>query len=213
MKKKIISSILAGVFGIGLAACAAMGGSAGSSDTQPKTAAMKEKPVITAGYYDIERASVHDPSITKDMETGTYYVFGSHLATAKSDDLVNWTQIVADYKNTDNNPVYGKLKENFAESFQWAGYDDGDCKGGHFAVWAPDVHWFDAYEWEDGSKGAYLLYYSASSTWRRSCIGFAASKTIEGRMNMWIRSFIPELPRTVQRTAEATAIQNGTTII
>ena len=30
------------------------------------------------------------------------------------------------------------------------------------------------------TKGAYMLYYSASSTWRRSAIGLAVAKTIEG---------------------------------
>lgn len=177
MKQKIISSVAVGVLAAALAACAASGGA--SSGAQPKTAPVLDKPEVTAGYYAISRVSVHDPSIAKDMDTGTYYVFGSHLATAKSEDLVNWTQITADYKNTKDNPVYGNLEENLAESFAWAGHNDGDCLGG-FAVWAPDVHWFDEYEWEDGSKGAYLLYYSASSTWRRSCIGFAASKTIGG---------------------------------
>ena len=174
MKKKIVSGAAAVLFAAALAAGAVTNGGA-----EPKKAQMKDKPVVTAGHYEIERASVHDPSIAKDMDTGTYYVFGSHLATAKSEDLVNWTQISADYKNTENHPVYGRLAENLAESFAWAGHDDGDCLG-RFAVWAPDVHWFDQYTWEDGSKGAYLLYYSATSTWRRSCIGFAASKTIEG---------------------------------
>lgn len=180
MNRKIISGACVGVLAVVLAAGASMGGvPGGSSSLEPKTAAMKEKPMEDAGYYNIKRAVVHDPSIAKDMDTGTYYVFGSHLAAAKSDDLVNWTQISGDYTKVENHPVYGNLAKNLAESFAWAGQNDGDCMGG-FAVWAPDVFWDDEYEWEDGSKGAYLLYYSASSTWRRSCIGFAASKTIEG---------------------------------
>lgn len=129
---------------------------------------------------DVKRVTVHDPSIVKDQNSDTYYVFGSHMATAKSDDLVNWTQISTDYQYRENDPVYGNVIENFAESFRWAGYDDGDCANGGLAVWAPDVFWDDAYEWADGTKGAYLLYYTASSTWKRSCIGVAASKTIEG---------------------------------
>lgn len=133
----------------------------------------------------IKRVTVHDPSIVKDRETGTYYVFGSHMATAKSDDLVNWTQIAKDYEFPlagKDDPVYGNVVENFAESFRWAGYNDGDCAttDSKLAVWAPDVFWDDAYEWADGTKGAYLMYYTASSTWKRSCIGVAVSKTIEG---------------------------------
>ena len=176
MKKKIISSVATGVLAVALTVCAAADRPSGANT---KTAPMKEKPAVTVGYYDISRVSAHDPSIVKDMDTGTYYVFGSHLATAKSDDLVNWTQITTDYKKTKDHPIYGNLAETLAASFACAGHNVEDSLGG-FAVCAPDVHWFDEYEWEDGSKGAYLLYYSASSTWRRSCIGFAASKTIDG---------------------------------
>lgn len=29
----------------------------------------------------------------------------------------------------------------FARPFEWAGYDDGDCSGKNFAIWAPDIIW------------------------------------------------------------------------
>ncbi|MDO3411532.1 LamG-like jellyroll fold domain-containing protein [Saccharibacillus sp. CPCC 101409] len=120
--------------------------------------------------------SVHDPSIVKDG--GTYYVFGSHIAAAKSTDLMNWTSFANGY-TTPGNTLYGDLSSNLAGSFAWAGENDSDSKGG-FAVWAPDVFWNKDYVNKDGSKGAYLIYYSASSTYIRSAIGFAASKNIEG---------------------------------
>lgn len=127
-----------------------------------------------------KRAWVHDPSIIK--ADNTYYIFGSHMADAKSADMINWTQINTDYGNPTNDSVYGNVIENFSESFKWAGYNDGDCRTNpsKLAVWAPDVTWNKDYAWEDGSKGAYMLYYSASSTWRRSCIGYAVSKAVEG---------------------------------
>lgn len=127
-----------------------------------------------------KRVWVHDPSIIK--ADNTYYVFGSHLADAKSTDMINWTQMNTDYgsRNWKNDSVYGKTLDNLAESFKWAGYNDGDCSGGNLAVWAPDVIWNPHYVWADGSEGAYMLYYSASSTWRRSCIGYAVSKKVEG---------------------------------
>ena len=127
---------------------------------------------------NISRVSVHDPSIIND--NGQYYVFGSHIAVAKSTDLINWTSLSKDYENPTNNRVYGNLRETFKESFKWAGYDDGDCSGGNYAVWAPDVFYNPDYAWSDGSKGAFMLYYSASSTWRRSCIGFLVSKKVDG---------------------------------
>ena len=120
--------------------------------------------------------SVHDPSIFKDPVTEKYYVFGSHLAQAKSDNLINWSYLGT--QGYTNSSVYGNLSTSLAGSFKWAGYDDSDCKGS-YAVWAPDIIYNENYIWEDGSKGAYMLYYSASSTYCRSCIGFAVSKNVE----------------------------------
>jgi arabinan endo-1,5-alpha-L-arabinosidase len=120
--------------------------------------------------------SVHDPSIVKDGDT--YYVFGSHIEAAKSTDLINWNTFTNGY-TTPNNKLYGNLSENLAGSFEWAGENDSDSKGG-FSVWAPDVFWNETFENEDGTKGAYMIYYSASSTYIRSAIGIAVSQNIEG---------------------------------
>lgn len=125
-----------------------------------------------------EHVTVHDPSIVK-VEDGSYYVLGTHTASAKSADLVKWEQINFDYGNPENTPFYGNLEETFAEPFQWAGFKDGDCAGG-YAVWAPDAIWNPYYEWEDGSTGAYMLYCCTSSTWRRSCICYLVAKDFEG---------------------------------
>ncbi len=122
--------------------------------------------------------TVHDPSIIRTND-GEYYVLGSHTAIAKSADLIAWEQVNFDYGNPDNTPLYGNLQETFAEPFQWAGYDDGDCTGG-YAIWAPDIIWNPKYEWEDGSAGAYMLYCCESSTWRRSCISYLVSKEFTG---------------------------------
>ena len=123
-----------------------------------------------------DRVSVHDPSIVKDGDT--YYVFGSHIEAAKSRDLQNWTKFTNSY-DTPNNVIFGDLSSNLAESFKWAGENDSDSKGG-YSVWAPNVVWNKDYVNKDGSKGAYMMYYCTSSTYKRSAIGFATSKTIEG---------------------------------
>lgn len=124
------------------------------------------------------RVTVHDPSIVKS-EDGTYYVLGSHTASASSADLIEWTQINFDYGSPENTPFYGNLREVLAEPFEWAGYNDGDCTGG-YAIWAPDAIWNPYYEWEDGSTGAYMLYCCTSSTWRRSAICCLVSKEFNG---------------------------------
>lgn len=125
-----------------------------------------------------KHVSVHDPSIVKDKD-GMYYVFGSHTAIGKSEDLIEWNQVNFDYGNPMNTPFYGTLTENFEDAFRWAGYKDGDASGG-YAIWAPDMIWNPYYEWEDGSTGAYMLYACTSSTWRRSCICYLVSKEFNG---------------------------------
>lgn len=130
----------------------------------------------------MDRVSVHDPSIESVVIDGkeTFYIFGSHLTGAKSIDLIHWeVPFQLEYENPENNLLLGNLNETLKESFKWAGKDDADSSGG-YSIWAPDVIWNDDYLWKNGDKGAFMYYYSTTSTWRRSCIGFAVSKTIEG---------------------------------
>ncbi len=123
-----------------------------------------------------DRVSVHDPSIIKTNDT--YYVFGSHIEAAKSNDLQNWKRFSNGYATT-NNVEFGNLSQNLKKAFAWAGEDLEDCVGG-FAVWAPDVVWDADYINSDGTKGAYLMYFCTSSTYMRSVIAYAVSKNVEG---------------------------------
>ena len=43
-----------------------------------------------------QRVSVHDPSIV--YTNGSYYVFGSHHAAARSTDLMNWTDVSSSWR-------------------------------------------------------------------------------------------------------------------
>lgn len=123
------------------------------------------------------RVSVHDPSVFKDTD-GTYYVFGSHIDAARSNDLMNWSVFTNGYTAT-NNAIFGNLSQNLAGAFAWAGENLEDCEGG-FSVWAPDVIYNPDYICLDGSKGAYLMYFCTTSTYKRSVIAFAESKTAAG---------------------------------
>lgn len=151
-------------------------GSGGSSSPGGGGPAPVPNPSPGTGLPSFTDVSVHDPSIIK--ADGAYYVFGSHIEAAKSTDLMHWTRFTNGY-DTPGNVLYGDLSANLAASFAWAGEDDADSKGG-FAVWAPDVFWNKDYKNEDGTTGAYMMYYSASSTYIRSAIGYAVSKEIEG---------------------------------
>ncbi|TYP70822.1 glycoside hydrolase family 43 protein [Paenibacillus methanolicus] len=107
-----------------------------------------------------ENVSVHDPSIIES--DGTYYVFGSHLASAKSSDLMAWTQISTSV--SDDNPLIPGVKEELAETFAWAETD---------TLWAADV-----IQLEDGK---YYMYYNACrGDSPLSAMGVAVSDSIEG---------------------------------
>lgn len=141
-------------------------------------AAALSPPAEAAGAKS--RVSVHDPSIFKDKD-GTYYVFGSHIDAAKSNDLQNWKIFSNGYTPT-NNVEFGDLSQNLAKAFAWAGEDLEDCENG-YAVWAPDVIYNPDYVNTDGSKGAYMMYFCTSSTYMRSVIAYAVSQNVEGPYN------------------------------
>ncbi|KFM93542.1 beta-xylosidase [Paenibacillus macerans] len=94
-------------------------------------------------------------------------------------DMQKWKLIKAGGTGNVSRSSGAALLSALAPSFAWAGYNDQDSSGGH-AVWAPDVIYNPSYVWADGSKGAYMLYYSTSSTYIRSAIGFGVSKSITG---------------------------------
>jgi arabinan endo-1,5-alpha-L-arabinosidase len=130
-----------------------------------------------------ERVTIHDPairSVTNEEGEEVFYVFGTHVSQAKTKDLVNWeVPFTVEYENMEDNLIFGNTVESLAEPFEWAGHDDADSAGG-FNLWAPDVIWNPDFEWGDGETGAYMMYYSLSSTWRRSVIVLLVSPDIEG---------------------------------
>ncbi|MDQ0258075.1 beta-xylosidase [Evansella vedderi] len=105
-------------------------------------------------------ATVHDPSVIRVDDT--FYVFGSHLAAAKSTDLMNWQQIATSVSET--NPLIENVFEELAETFEWAQTD---------TLWAPDVT-----QLEDGRF--YMYYNACEGTAPRSALGVAVADNIEG---------------------------------
>lgn len=131
-----------------------------------------------------DRVSVHDPAIRSVVDENgeeVFYVFGTHIAQAKTKDFKTWeVPHTTEYENMDDNIIFGNTNENLKETFEWAGHDDADSRDGRYGLWAPDVIWNEDFKWANGKTGAYLAYYSASSTWRRSAIVLMASPSIEG---------------------------------
>ncbi len=105
-------------------------------------------------------ASVHDPALIK--VSGTYYVFGSHLAAAKSTDLMNWSKI-ADGVNA-SNPLFNNVVSALADTYAWSQVTD---------LWAPDVIQLD-----DGKF--YFYYDSCKGDSPRSALGVAVADKVEG---------------------------------
>ena len=108
--------------------------------------------------------SVHDPSV--EYDNGKYYIFGSHLACAVTEDLVSWNYV----KNS--NSGYSKNNGLF-KTYDTVFAKPGDYVGGTDQLWAPDVIYNKA-------MGKYCMYMSVSGTTCMSCIALAVSDSIEG---------------------------------
>ena len=111
-----------------------------------------------------QNASVHDPSVIRTG--GAFYVFGSHLASAKSTDLMNWTQITSSVSATNKLFLNGSSNvfTELAETFSWAQTN---------TLWAPDVIRL--------ADGRYYMYYNAcKGDSPRSALGVAVADKIEG---------------------------------
>ena len=109
--------------------------------------------------------SIHDPSI--EVFDGRYYLFGSHMTGAYSDDLQTWTYIGNGYSPA--NPLFENLFADGLGIFDYAG-DYGD---GTYAVWAEDVIYLEEME-------KYVMYFCVSSTYIKSNLCYATADAPEG---------------------------------
>lgn len=105
-------------------------------------------------------ASVHDPSVIKVDDT--FYVFGSHLSAAKTNDLMNWELIDSGVRNA--NRLIPNVTEELKETLDWAESD---------TLWAADVIQL--------ADGKFYMYYNAcKGDSPRSALGVAVSDQVEG---------------------------------
>ena len=124
---------------------------------EPNNPNSSKTPVNSPTFSEV---SVHDPSVIKVGDT--YYVFGSHLASAKSKDLMNWTQISTSARP--GNKLIPNAKEEMAEALEWAKTD---------TFWASDV-----IQLKDGKF--YKYYCNCKGDSPLGNIGIAVSDNIEG---------------------------------
>ncbi|MCG9696629.1 LamG-like jellyroll fold domain-containing protein [Shewanella sp. Isolate11] len=178
---KINKLMLAMAGALALAGC---GGEDGESGGLPSgfipEVAQSPDPTIQSSVIDFNDLAVHDPSVIKADDT--YYVFGSHLAAAKSIDLMNWSYITRDDNGveriandaTDLNPLFDTMSTEMTEGFEWTGpYFKGS--------WAADViqlkddKYYFYYNWcnnPDNDVEAVCHH--------RSFIGVAVADNVEG---------------------------------
>jgi len=154
-------NFLAGSAAFALTACGGGGGGGGGGTTTPTPAEptpTNPNPVQTALTFG--NAGVHDPSIIRDGST--YYVFGSHLAAAKTTDLMSWTKI-ADTVN-DANPLFTKVTTELSAALTWAQTT---------TLWAPDV-----IKLADGKF--YMYYCACKGDSPLSALGIAVADKVDG---------------------------------
>ena len=109
--KKFLSCVLAISMAGCLVACT-------GSNSEEKNYTVSYSGIATGNVSS--GVSVHDPSILE--VDGTYYIYGSHMTAAKSDDLLSWKKVADGYNKT--NPVYGQIYEVKDQSFAYAGNKD-----------------------------------------------------------------------------------------
>ena len=117
-------------------------------------------------------ASVHDPSIIQVGDK--YYIFGSHMTAAVSDNLRNFVYLASNYGA--NNPIYGGLYDSNLPVFEYAGSKNSiiSTDDGGVHVWAPDVIYNE-------KMGKYVMYCCTTSTWNASNLYYATCDTIDGK--------------------------------
>ena len=105
--------------------------------------------------------SVHDPSIIK-ADDGYYYIFGSHMAAARSEDLMSWTSISTNAQS--GCTLVENVQTQMKEALSWAKTN---------TFWAPDV--------QQLKDGRYYYYYcTCEGSSPLSAMGLAVSDKPEG---------------------------------
>ena len=136
-----------------------MGSLAGCGSSQGKTADEIKQGAQTLGV------SVHDPSVVE--ADGKYYIFGSHMEAAESEDLKSWKSFASGVNAT--NPLFDNLFDEKMEAFAFV----GENVDGGYAVWAPDVIYNE-------SMQKWVMYFCTSHDYRTSSICFATADEITG---------------------------------
>ncbi|WP_323815967.1 LamG-like jellyroll fold domain-containing protein [Cellvibrio sp. NN19] len=178
MKLTRIALAVSGV--LALASCGGGGGGEKTYSTTPaspepvyaKPSMSSDIPMTDEGAVAFADIGVHDPSVVK--AGSDYYIFGSHLAAAKSSDLINWeyVSVLSGNGSVDESPLFNTYSTEIAEGIAWT--------DGYKGNWAADVI--------QAPNGKYWFYYNHCAQteadnggcWNRSYLGLAEADSVEG---------------------------------
>ncbi len=121
----------------------------------------------TAEY---SRVSVHDPSIVK-LQDGSYYLIGSHLGAARSDDLMNWTPAANSDRGSTATTFFQDIYTDLAVPEKWSNTTDGYDLAGN--MWAPDIIF-------NPDMGKYCMYLSINGQVWNSSVVLCTADNIDG---------------------------------
>lgn len=150
------------VFLVATVSASALAGPGASTRLKAKStyAAQQAKNELVNQAATFQEVSVHDPSVIEI--DGEFYIFGSHLATAKTSDLMNW-ELIADGVN-EFNPLFQNVVVELEETFEWSGAID---------LWANEVIQL--------ADGRFYMYHNLSRLDSpRASLGVAVADHIEG---------------------------------
>lgn len=110
-----------------------------------------------------QNVTVHDPSIFLDKD-GKYYIVGTHITSARSDDLFNWTQTDTEFRNALSSETMSSIRA----------YNDDFAAGSPVGyLWAPDMIYNEAMQ-------KYCIYLSANGDHWQSNIVLLTGDSVEG---------------------------------
>ena len=124
-------------------------------------------PAMTASAGNFSRVSVHDPSIVR-LEEGGYYMIGSHLGAARSNDLMNWQNAANSNLGSTRTTFFKDIYRDLAVPEKWSNTTNGYNLAGN--MWAPDIIY-------NPKMRKYCMYLSVNGqVWNSSVVLCTADK-------------------------------------
>lgn len=109
---------------------------------------------IEGGTRDAYITRSHDGKgyvmVTTDMCVRKSHKWDNYgIDLLKSDDLIHWTSVTLDYRQGQR--IFSDFGRADSPYKDWSTIN---------RVWAPQIFWDPDYQWENGEKGGYMIYYS-----------------------------------------------------